>query len=117
MNNKLFMYSLVMLFGTFISSISQVMLKKAAQKKYDSPIKEYLNPLVIGAYSIFVLATFCTVFAYRVVPLSMGSVLESSSYLYICAFGALIFKEKLTFRKVLSLMLIVGGIIIFSVLG
>ena len=46
-------YALIVLLGVFISAISQVMLKKSAVKKYDSRIKEYLNPLVIFAYFIF----------------------------------------------------------------
>ena len=50
-------YALIVLLGVFISAISQVMLKKSAVKKYDSRIKEYLNPLVIFAYFIFFIAT------------------------------------------------------------
>ena len=53
MNKQILLYSCFVLFGTFISSVSQVILKKASGKKYDSFIKEYLNPLVIIAYAIF----------------------------------------------------------------
>ena len=48
-----FIYPLVLLFGVFVAAISQVMLKKAAVKNHGSIIKEYLNPLVIGAYFLF----------------------------------------------------------------
>ena len=41
MNSVVIKYSCILLFGVFISAISQVMLKKAALKKYDSVIKEY----------------------------------------------------------------------------
>ena len=58
MNKTTIMYSCILLLGVFISAISQVMLKKAAMKTYDSPIKEYLNPLVIIAYMMFVGTTF-----------------------------------------------------------
>ena len=57
-------YVLIALFGVFISGISQVMLKKSAMKKYDSALGEYLNPLVIGAYTLFVAATLCSVVAF-----------------------------------------------------
>lgn len=57
-------YSCVLLLGVFISAISQVLLKKAAQKKYDSVIQEYMNPLVIFAYIIFVGTTFMSIIAY-----------------------------------------------------
>lgn len=117
MNNQLLLYSCFILFGTFISAVSQVMLKKAALKTYDSPIKEYLNPLVICAYIIFFLATLCSIYAYKVVPLSMGPVLEATSYIYVTIFGVTIFKEKITKRKLLALVLIVAGILIYSVFG
>ena len=47
------LYIGIYLLGVLISSISQVLLKKAALHTYDSPLKEYLNPLVITAYAIF----------------------------------------------------------------
>ena len=40
-------YSCVLLLGVFISAISQVLLKKAAQKKYDSVIHESTGNICI----------------------------------------------------------------------
>lgn len=117
MNSQIMLYSCLILFGTFISAVSQVILKKSANKKYDSFIKEYLNAPVISAYSIFVLATLCAVYAYKVVPLSLGPILESTSYIYVTVFGALFFGEKITKKKILALVLIISGIIVFSLLG
>ena len=106
-----------MLFGVFISAVSQVMLKKAAEKKYDSRIKEYLNPLVIGAYFIFFTATLLSILAYRVVPLSMGPILEATSYIYVTFFGATIFKEKINVKKIAALSLIIAGIAVYTLCG
>ena len=117
MNKTVFLYSLVLLFGVFISAISQVMLKKAALKKYDSVIKEYLNPLVIFAYTLFVGTTLLCIIAYRGIPLSMGPVLESTSYIYVTIFGVTIFKEKMNYKKVCSLVLIITGIAVYSFYG
>lgn len=117
MNKQLLIYSCFILFGTFISAISQVMLKKAALKTYESRIKEYLNPLVISAYVIFFLATLCSIYAYKVVPLSMGPILEATSYIYVTIFGVAIFKEKLSTRKLIALGLIIAGIAVYSFLG
>ena len=102
------------LFGVFISAVSQVLLKKSEMKERKSRIQEYLNPLVITAYTIFFLATVLPIFSYRVVPLSLGPILEATSYLYVTAFGVLIFKEKLSARKISALVLIVVGITIYS---
>ena len=112
MDKRELFYSGVLLLGVFISAISQVMLKKAAMKTYSAPIREYLNPLVIFAYVLFLGTTLLSVLAYRGIPLSMGPVLEATSYLYIVAFGALIFKEKITPKKLLALGLIISGILV-----
>lgn len=115
--NKTVMYSLVLLFGVFVSAISQVMLKKAAQKTYDHPIKEYLNPLVIFAYVLFVGTTFLSIIAYKGIPLSMGPILEATSYIYVTIFGVTIFHEKMNRKKLLALAVIIAGIIVYSVFG
>lgn len=114
MKDNTALYVGIMLAGVFISSVSQVMLKKASMKKYPSLLKEYLNPLVIGAYMIFFAATFCSIYAYKVVPLSWGPTIESSGYFFVTLFGVLCFGEKVTWRKGISLCVIVAGIFIFS---
>ncbi len=106
------LYALFLLAGVFISAISQVMLKKAALKKYESKIREYLNPLVIIAYTLFVGTTFLGIIAYKGIPLSMGPVLEATSYIYVTFFGVKIFHEKINKGKIISLVLIVAGIVI-----
>jgi multidrug transporter EmrE-like cation transporter len=116
MNGTVLKYSLFILFGTFISAISQVMLKKSAQKTYARPIDEYLNPLVITAYAIFFIATLCSIMAYKGIPLSMGPILEATSYIYVTIFGVKIFHESVNKQKIIALVLIISGIIIYSVL-
>ena len=39
----------LLLFSVFISSVSQILLKKAANKTYKDHIREYINTLVIFA--------------------------------------------------------------------
>ncbi len=110
-------YILLFLASVFLSSISQVMLKKAAQKKYASHLREYLNPLVICAYGIFFVTTVICVVAYRVMPISMGPVLETTSYLYVTVFGVVIFGEKINAKKLVALGMIVVGILVYALLG
>lgn len=117
MNRTILTYSSFILFGTFISAISQVLLKKAAQREYSSKIKEYLNPLVIIAYTIFVLTTLLSILAYKGIPLSMGPVLEATSYIYVTIFGVKIFGEKITKKKIIALIMIIAGIMIYSIAG
>lgn len=117
MSRTQLLYSLILLTGVFISAISQVMLKKAAQKKYNNKVEEYLNPLVIFAYMMFVGTTLLSVLAYREIPLSMGPVLEATSYIYVTYFGVKIFHENINKKKIIALALIILGILVYSILG
>lgn len=100
--------------GVFVSSIAQVMLKFEALKAHDSLIKEYLNPLVIGAYVLMLLSTLMLIISFKMIPLSMGPVLETTSYIYVTIFGVVIFKEKLSRAKIVALLVILAGIGVYS---
>ena len=117
MNSRILLYAVIMLVGVFVCAISQVMLKKAAKKKYVNPIQEYLNPLVIFAYAIFFGTTLVDTFVYKVLPLSMGPILEATSYIYVTIFGVTIFKEKINKKKIIALAVIIFGIVVYSVFG
>lgn len=112
-----FFCGFLILLGTFISALSQVMLKKEANKPHTSRLREYLNPLVIIAYVLFVGTTFLSILAYRGIPLSMGPILEATSYLYVTLFGVKIFGEKMNKGKAAALVLILCGIVVYSLLG
>ncbi len=115
--NRVYFYAGFILLGTFISSVSQVLLKKSAERTYGSRLEEYLNPFVIIAYIIFFIATFLSILAYKEIPLSMGPVLEATSYIYVTLFGAKIFHEKIEHKKILALCLIISGICVYSLFG
>lgn len=110
-------YALALIIGTFISSVSQVMLKKAAMKEYPNVIREYLNPLVIFAYVLFFVSTLGSLLAYKGIPLSMGPILEGSAYIFVTFFGVTIFKEKLNTKKAIALLLILAGITVYGLWG
>lgn len=114
MNSTTLFYAVVLLVGVFVSAVSQVMLKKAAMKKYDSPIQEYLNPMVVFAYILFVGTTFLSIIAYKGIPLSMGPILEATSYIYVTIFGVKIFHEEINRRKCIALILIILGIAVYA---
>lgn len=113
--NKLWIYVAIFVFSVFISSVSQIMLKKSALRHYDSKLTEYLNPLVITAYGIFFISSLITMLAYKYIPLSMGPILESSGYIFVTVLGVFILKEKISKRKFLGMLTIIVGIIVFSI--
>ncbi len=112
--SELAIYSLIMVFGSLIASISQIMLKKSAQKQYPSKLKEYLNPLVIIAYILFFGTTFISMYALKVVPLSMSPILEASGYIFVAILSFILLKEKMTKKQLLGMALILTGIVVYS---
>lgn len=112
--SDLFIYSCIMIASTLISSFSQILLKKSAQKTYPSKIREYLNPLVIIGYAMFFFCTLISLYALKVVPLSMAPILEASGYIFVAILSYIFFKEKLTTKQLLGVALIIGGIVVYT---
>lgn len=117
MDKQFAIYDVIMLVGVFISSVSQVLLKKTALSKHETMLSEYLNPYVIVAYSLFIGATLLSIIAYRVIPLSLGVILEATGYIYVTVFSIKIFKERVDKLKAVALAMIIGGILVYSLIG
>lgn len=106
------MYVAVFFLSVFVASVSQILLKKSALKKYDSQLKEYMNPYVIIAYGMLAVSMFMTIFAYKGVDLKTGPVIEATSYFYVAVMSAVFLKEKIKTKKKIGLIIIILGIII-----
>lgn len=113
--NKILIYSGIYILGVVISAFAQILLKKSANIKRESKIKEYLNFKTIFAYAIFFGATLCTVVAYKYVPLSMGPILGITEYLFIAILSYCLLKEKVSKRKLIGLIIIMLGVLVFSI--
>lgn len=111
--SKLFVYSLILLVSVVISAFSQILLKKSSQKKYDSKLKEYLNPMVIFAYGLFFGCSLISMYALKVVPLSLSPILEATAYIITPVLSFFFLKERATKRQLLGMCVIVTGIVIF----
>lgn len=105
-------FIIIFIGSVFISSVSQILLKKSAQKTYPSKLKEYFNIQVIAAYAMFFGSAVITMFAYSRISLSLGPVLESSGYIFILFMGVLILKEKISFKKLAGMLFIICGILL-----
>ncbi|MBR4200512.1 MAG: EamA family transporter [Oscillospiraceae bacterium] len=107
-------YALLLVGSTLISSFSQILLKKAAQKKYPSKLREYLNFPVITAYAIFFLCTLLSMYALKVVPLSMSPLLDATGYIFVTVLSYLFFREIPGKKQLAGLVLILTGIVIYA---
>ena len=105
-------YYLLLAFAVFISSLSQILLKKAAIKTYSSKIREYFNFQVIGAYIIFLSVTFLAIICLRFIPLSHAVIIDSTGYIWVTLLSKFICNEKISKKKICGIIMIITGIII-----
>ena len=115
MDNRVYWYLGLIIFGVLISAISQIMLKKAAEKTYHKWYQQYLNPLVIGAYAIFFSATLTNLIGLEVVPLTWEPIWNSAGHIFVVALAYIFMGERPGRRKLLGLGTILAGIVLFSI--
>ena len=110
--NRLFM--LLMIGGTFFTAISQVLLKQSANRTYSHPIFEYLNWRVVLAYFLFFGVLLLNTYAYTQVDMKYGPVLDTFAYVFVLLLSYFILKEKITKGKIIGNLIIIAGIIIYT---
>ena len=114
MNQAQLPYVLLYLCSTFLSSVSQVLLKKAALREHKSVLAEYTDWRVILGYGLLGGCPRLTMLAYKGVPRTVGPVLEATGYIYVTIFGVTIFHEKMNPKKIIALAMILVGILVYA---
>ena len=107
-------FMMLMLGGTFFSAISQVLLKQSANKTYKNRVREYLNWRVIAAYTIYFGGLLLNTWCYTRVDMRYGPVIDTAAYVFVLLFSWLILKEKITKGKVIGNLIIILGILIYT---
>ncbi len=107
--NKEYIYILLFVCSILISAFSQILLKKGSSQK-----NIYINKFTIFGYIIMVSATFLTLIAYKKINLSLGQVLQALSFVFVIILSKIFLKENIDKRKILGIITIIIGIIIFN---
>ena len=102
--------------SVFSAACSQMLLKQGARKQYPSFLRQYLNPWVIGGYGIMGASLLLNVFCLsRGVQVKELGGIESLSYLFVPVLSWVFFKEKITWRKAIAIVVIMLGVVVFFV--
>ena len=105
---------LIMLGGTFFTAVSQILLKQSSNIKYENKIREYLNFRVILSYGMFFLILLLNTWCYTKVEMRYGPVIDTAAYVFVLILSRLILKEKITKGKILGNLIIITGILIYT---
>lgn len=110
------MYYLIVILSVFLAACAQILLKQGARQQYDTWWRQYINRWVIGGYAIMFGTMMMNIFAMsRGVEVKEVSIIESMSYLFVPILSFVLFKERLTWRSVTAIGIIIIGIIVFFV--
>lgn len=110
------MYYLLVISSVFLAACAQMLLKQGARQQYANWWRQYANGWVIGGYAIMFGTMVLNIFSMsKGVQIKELSIIESMSYLFVPALSFLIFKEKLTWRKIFAIAIIITGVIVFFV--
>ena len=106
-------YTIVIL-SVFLAACAQMLLKQGARQQYAQWWRQYANGWVISGYAIMFGTMIMNIYAMsKGVQVKELSIIESMSYLFVPALSFVMFKEKLTWRKILAIGIIIIGVIVF----
>ncbi len=108
-------FILLMIIAEFIAALSQVLLKKSAQREHGSFITEYLNPYVVGGYGLLMVSMILAIYCNTGLEYMAVVLLEATSYVMVMILSRIVFKEKITRFKFIGMCLILIGIVVFNV--
>lgn len=108
------MIYLLVIFGIFCCSLSQLFLKKSANKEHKSRLFEIVNPLVIFSYAIFFCSLLINIWAMsHGLELKELAMLESLGYVFVPLLSFMVLKETISQRTISAIVVILLGIFVF----
>ncbi|MBQ9165522.1 MAG: EamA family transporter [Oscillospiraceae bacterium] len=98
--------------AVLISSASQVLLKKKANKAPKSFIMKFLNGPVILSYILLFTSMVLNSLALRQMDMTVLPCITATSFLWIMILSAIFLGEKPTRRKVIGVVMILIGVVV-----
>lgn len=102
-----------MLFSAFLSAVSQILLKHAANRHRAGKGREFLNGWVFTAYAIFAATVLLNVWAFRTLDYKYGGVIMATSYVFVLFLSRWILRERIGLATYLGNALIVAGVVVY----
>ena len=107
-------YGLIALVVVAIAAGAQMLLKQGARQGYTPWWRQYLNPWVISGYTIMFASMVANIWClHQGLQLKELSIIESMAYFFVPALSWLIFREPITRRKAVAIVIIIIGVIVF----
>lgn len=108
-------YWLIALLGTLLTGASQTLLKVGARRAKGKPwFRLYGQPMVVFAYTLFLVTMLLNLSAYSVLPLKFATALLPFNFIFVGLFSWAFLGEHLTHRQMAGVGLILLGVLVFN---
>jgi small multidrug resistance pump len=91
----------------------QILLKSAADGSA-SVVGQFLNPLTMIGFGIYIFAAFCYIVALKKIPISIAFPSVSASYVIVALLAHLLWNEPLGWPQIAGLVLIGSGVLLIN---
>jgi multidrug transporter EmrE-like cation transporter len=107
---------LLMIIAIILTGVGQVVLKIGSGNNQNQNLLDpYLNPASLTGYGLYLISTVFLLYSLREIPLKLFAAVSSLNFIIVLFLTGLLLKESITKQKILAVMLIVAGVIIFNV--
>lgn len=113
MTDSLVMNYLLTFAVILLTSIGHLLLKIAATRATAAGSRIITHPLSLLGYSIFAVVAFLSIYAMKGLDLKVFFALYSLTYICIPFLAVLVLKESLTRNKVIGVIVITLGVLLF----
>jgi len=113
MTDALVMNYLLTLAVVILTSVGHLLLKIAASRALASGSRIYTHPVSILGYGIFAVVAFLSIYAMKGLDLKIFFALYSLTYICIPVLAYLVLKESFTRNKVIGVIVITAGVLLF----
>lgn len=107
-------YYLLTLVIVIFTSVAHLLLKKGTVVSIEKHVKMYLHPYSIIAYVAFAIVAFLSIYALKGLDLKVFFALSSITYICIPVLSFMFLKESVTKNKLIGIIMISIGVIIFN---
>ncbi len=107
-------YFILTLIIVIFTSIAHLLLKKGSVLALDSKRVIYTHPYSLISYVIFAIVAFLSIYAMKGLDLKVFFALNSLTYICIPVLSFMFLKESVTRNKVIGIVIITLGVIIFN---
>ena len=104
----------VSLIGAILFGVAGQIALKSGAVSSQTVAAQFVNPLTIIGFAIYVFAAFCYIVALKKIPVSVAFPSIAASYAVVAVIAHLLWNEPLGWPQLGGLLLIGGGILLLN---